>query len=609
MLYVVPLVLLIAIVPPNNFDAHSYHLSRIIEWLGNGNVDHFPTRHIQQLYHNIFGEYLVMHTFLLAGSDGFAGFVQFFASIGSIFGVSLLAKKLGASTRAQTLCAILLLTLPIGILESTTVQVDYVACFFFISFIYFGHDAIEFPRAETLVAMALSLAFGAFSKYTILMYALPFSIYFGITFFRKLGFTQTIKILGLFTLILTLVFLPFMSRNYQFFGNVLSPVEGYGLEVEKLSVEDFSLLATISGIIKNLSLHLGLPFNNYNVYLEKLITTAHGIIGFNVNDQRYGMDIFTVRFDVHEDMVPNNIHFIILTTSFIALFFASRATRLKWLAFCAFIGFVIFCTMMVFQLWSTRTHMPFFAMGCVVSGILFERLLKSNTVYLSVFLIIASLGYVMGNPSKPLLPLKYYSKKFLNYIPVAICPENEQQEQGVKLRLGSFYETNANESNCFVLKTNPKENDRQAIFKTLDSLGYYNDEKYETVFELSKEKMYFLSHPGDYENFKEIIPILENVKGNVGILFEKGNGFYHYWAVAQPAKANFGQMKYIGYRPRYAQLENAKKEFNYSYVLGDNPKLLSSCYAKRLIDTVYHSKSFYLAKLKVASGDKFFISN
>ena len=607
-LYILPLILLILIVPPNNFDAHSYHLSRIIQWLGNGNVDHFPTRHIQQLYHNIFGEYLVMHTFLLSGADRYSGFVQFLASLGSILAITLLAKRLGASRRAQILCGTLLMTLPIGILESTTVQVDYVACFFFISFVYFGYEAIEAPRRGTLIAMAASLAFGAFSKYTILMYALPFSIYFGINFFQKRGLWSTLKIVGLFISVIALVFTPFMTRNYDFFGNVLSPVEGYGLEVEKLSVEDFSLLATTSGIIKNVSLHVGLPFNNYNTFLERLITTVHGIIGFNVNDQRYGMDIFTVRFDVHEDMVPNNIHLIVLASSFLALFFVKKRFPLKWLAFCAFVGFVIFCTMMVFQLWSTRTHMPFFAMGCVVSGIVFERLLKNNTVYLSSFLILASLGYVLGNPSKPLLPLKYYSKKFLNYIPVAICPDNGAQEQGVKLMLSRFYETVPNESNCFVLKVSPIETDRANIFQVLDSLGYYNDEKFETVFELTKDKMYFLSHPGNYENVKGILPILKAVKGNVGILFKEGNGFYHYWAVAQQSTANFGQMKYIGYRPRYAELKNAKKEFKYNYVLGDNTELLSSYYKEKIIDTVYYSKTFYLAKLNKVSTEKVMIN-
>lgn len=601
LLYVLPLLLVVVIVPPNNFDAHSYHLSRIIAWLGNGNVNHFPTRHIQQLYHNVFGEYLVMQTFLLSGTDRFAGFVQFFASMGSILAVSLVAKGLGASLRAQILCGTLLLTLPIGIMESTTVQVDYIACFFFISFVYFGYEAIDSPQRDTLIAMALSLAFGAFSKYTTLMYALPFSAYFGIRFFQNRGLLPTLKILVLFVVILTAVFSPFMTRNYQFFGNILSPREGYGLEVEKLSIEDFSIKATVSGILKNSSLHLGLPFYGFNIFVERLITKAHESMGFHVNDHRYRMDTFTVRFDVHEDMVPNNIHFILLLISLSALFFVKSTSRIKWFAVCTFAGFVIFCTMMVFQLWSTRTHMPFFAMGCVLSALLFEQLLKNKTAYLSAFMLLASAGYILGNPSKPLLPLKYYTKKFLHYVPVAICPENQAQENGVKSRLSGFYTTVPNESHCYMMKQNSSKQDRKVIFRLLDSLGYYNDEKFETAFELDEEKKYFLSHPDDYENFKDLLSPLKRVKGNVGVLFKAGNGFYHYWAVVQLEKGNFGQMKYIGYRPAYAQLENAKKEFCYSHILGDDPALLAPFYKENMVDSVYHSKTFYLAKLKKPS--------
>ena len=609
LLYGVPLFLLAAMVPPNNFDAHSYHLSRIIEWLGNGNVNHFATRHIQQLYHNVFSEYMVMHTYLLAGTDRFAGFVQFFACLGSILGVSLVAKKLGASVSIQVLCSIMLLTLPIGIFESTSVQVDYVACFFFISFLYFGYEALDTPRKFTIFAMALSLAFGAFSKYTIFMYALPFSIYFGLMFIRQKGVVPTAGILITFLIVMSVVFTPFMTRNYQFFGNVLSPVEGHGLETERLSVEEFSLAATASGILKNASLHIGLPVNSYNTFVKEIITRIHEVFGFNVNDPRYSMDPFTVRFDVHEDMVPNNIHFILILVSILALFFIKTSARLKWFTICALIGFTIFSSMMVFQLWSTRTHMPFFAMGCILAAFVFGRLLQQKTIYLSFFLLAASVVFVFGNPSKPLLPLAYYSKKMLSHAPVAICPRNERQADAVRQKLGKYYDTVPNDSYCFALKQNPTKEERDIIFQILDSAGYYDDEKYETVFDLSHDKMYFLSHPANYENFEGLITPLKNTDGNVGILFKGGNGFYHYWSVVQTEKFNFGQMQYIGYRPKYAGLENAKREFRYNYIFGDDPSLLSPFYEKQVIDTVFYSKKFYLAKLKKPSSDKILIED
>jgi hypothetical protein len=42
--------------PPNNYDSHTYHLSRIIIWIENKNVAHCPTILYQQLNHTVLGE-------------------------------------------------------------------------------------------------------------------------------------------------------------------------------------------------------------------------------------------------------------------------------------------------------------------------------------------------------------------------------------------------------------------------------------------------------------------------------------------------------------------------------------------------------------------------
>lgn len=601
-LYLLPLLCLSVFVPPNNFDAHSYHLTRIIEWLGNNNINHFPTRHNQQLYHNVFAEYMVMHTFLLTESDTFAGTVQFLASIGSILACSLITLRMGGSIRAQILASVMIVTLPIGILESTSVQVDYVACFFFMSFLYFGFEALDVPRKDTLVAMAISLAFGAFSKYTIFMFALPFCVYFGIRFLSQLGILGATRIFALFTAMLFLVFAPFMYRNYTFFGHILSPVEGTGLEVENLSAGEFSFMGSISGIIKNIGLHLGLPFGSYNAWMENLVAKVHQMMGVNLNP--VGMDSFSVRFVLHEDMAPNTMHFAILAISLLGLLFIKGNGRLKWFAFCSCMGFAIFSSLMVFQLWSSRTHMPFFAMGCIISAIVLDHFLNKKTAQISLLLILSSISFVLANPSKPLLPLRYYSKKILNYAPANVCPQNKEQEYVVKNTLSNFYVSTPNSSNCYVSKDNIEGKDQKKIFEALDAVGYFKEEREETIFSLHKNAQYFSNHPESYNKFKDLIKQMKNVNENIGVLFNDGNGYYHYWAALQGEKYSFGQMKYIGYLPKYAELENAQNQFSYQYIFGDNPKLLAPYHNKNLVDTIYYSKGFYLAKLRHKVSDK-----
>lgn len=209
---------------PNNLDSNNYHLLRIAAWLDNHNVRHFPTYHVQQLYHNVLSEYLIIQTMLLSGTDQFANLVQFSAMLGSLMAISLLGKRLGFNYKSQILSAALLLFLPIGIFESTTTQNDYVACFFFLGFLVFGYAIMaEKGKTGSMVFMALSLAFGGFTKYPVLLYAFPFCAYFGFRILTKFNLSLSLKTLAITLIAFLLIFFPFFYRNFQLFGNVLAP--------------------------------------------------------------------------------------------------------------------------------------------------------------------------------------------------------------------------------------------------------------------------------------------------------------------------------------------------------------------------------------------------
>lgn len=257
---ILPLLALAVYTPPNNFDSNHYHLSRVLYWLINHNLDHYPTMFVQQLYHNVFAEYLVLHTFLLVGSDQLANIIQFGAMLGSIASVSLLAKRIGLRYRGQLLAGVLILCLPIGLFESTSTQVDYVACFFFTSFVMFGYWFLDRPERPTLVWFLLALVFGSFTKYPVLFFALPFVIYFAIQILRRHGLRFGLATLAGAMLLYALVFSPFFARNYAMFDSILSPQATSRLRDEKIPVDGYSIAYTASNFIKNAGLHVGTPY-------------------------------------------------------------------------------------------------------------------------------------------------------------------------------------------------------------------------------------------------------------------------------------------------------------------------------------------------------------
>ena len=88
-------IVLIAIVsPPNNWDSMTYHMSRVVHWMQNRCVEHYPTSYVPQLYHPPWAEFAIMHFQMISGGDRFANLIQWLSMVGSAIAVSLIAQKL-----------------------------------------------------------------------------------------------------------------------------------------------------------------------------------------------------------------------------------------------------------------------------------------------------------------------------------------------------------------------------------------------------------------------------------------------------------------------------------------------------------------------------------
>jgi hypothetical protein len=596
LLYILPLLFLALYAPPNNFDSHSYHLNRMLFWINNGNLDHFPTQHIQHLYLNVFAEYLLLDNYLLTGSDQNTGLIQFGAFIGSLAAISLLAGKFGLKANAQILATVFLLTLPIGIFESTSTQVDYVACFFFISYVYFGYDLIEKKSSLSLLGLALCLAFGGSSKYTIFIFAIPFTLYFAIRILVKYRIAYALKVLLVAATVLLLTFSAFFYRNYQLFGNIMSPPKENRFFSEAIPVEKFSPRYTLSGIVKNAGLNIGLPNTGFNLYLDAKIRQLHTWMDVDIDDPGLRLDHFSVRYSVHEDMVPNTIHFWIIVLAGLILLFSPGGWKIKWFWIWSVLGFILFCTLLKFQLWSTRTQMPFFAMGAVMVAYVFSELLKWKTVILIAPLLLVSSVFVYGNPNKALVPISLVTRKALAHIPVAICESDSAQGQKFRKYLSKYY-TFPGENGCHTLIKWPDYSERKKLFSILEDIGYYDDDRSSTVLAMSREKAYFLSHTDNYLNFKPLLGHIEENK-NVGLFFVHEWGFYHYWAAMDMQMEHPGKMEYIRYKKEFMVLKNAQKDFCYDYILADDLDLARKTIPKEDIDKIYRTRIFTLIKLK-----------
>lgn len=80
-------------------------------------------------------EFAIIHFYVLSGGDRLSNGVQWISMLGNLTGVSLIAKQLGGTKESQLLAALIAASLPMGILQASSTQTDYVVTLWLVSFL------------------------------------------------------------------------------------------------------------------------------------------------------------------------------------------------------------------------------------------------------------------------------------------------------------------------------------------------------------------------------------------------------------------------------------------------------------------------------------------
>ena len=149
--------------------------------------------------------------------------VQWLSMVGSLLGVSIVAKQLGANARQQVLAAVFAGTVPMGILQATGTQNDYVEAFWIICFLHFGLRLISLKSwdkalpasAQTGISLGLAVA----TKATAYIFALPFAFWFVFVALKA----KAVKPVAVIFIVALSINLGHYARNLELFGNPLGP--------------------------------------------------------------------------------------------------------------------------------------------------------------------------------------------------------------------------------------------------------------------------------------------------------------------------------------------------------------------------------------------------
>ena len=404
-LYFVIIIFIISFVtcviyPPNTPDAMSYHMPRVMQWIQNQEVSFFPTSVTRQLYISPFSGYLILHLVLLFGGDLAANFAQWFAMVFSVivtsFIIRLYVKNILASLIGMIFCA----TIPIGILQATSTQIDYMASLWLLVMVYFLIQYKIKSNFNFIVGFAISLSLAILSKQTSYIFSLPFCFYLLFLVLKK-NKKDFFK-LAIIPLILIVINFSHFKRNYDTFNNPI----GINKNSKTVINEKIDLKNLSSNLVRNISLNLTLPSSEFNQAIRNIVYSYHDFFDINITSKEttFKNDYF-IHFSLYETRASNTLHFILIIFCIYLGLFNSRRFNFPLAGYLLSLifGFVLFSLILKWQPWGNRLLLPFFVMFSPIIGIYLHQLKKPKlNLIIVVFLSFYSIPYLLMNDIRPL---------------------------------------------------------------------------------------------------------------------------------------------------------------------------------------------------------------
>jgi 4-amino-4-deoxy-L-arabinose transferase-like glycosyltransferase len=397
---------------PNNWDSQTYHLPRIEHWFQDGSLAFYPTSITRQNDMGPVAEILLLQLRVLGGSDFFYPLLQWISMLCSVAAAYRITRQLGGSEIQGWIAAVFLATLPIGILESTSTQNDYVVAALLCCFVTLGLEAVQRPETPFGLVLAAVAAAGlsGMAKPIGFLLGSGFALWFAFARIRRSAPRAWPGQAAGVVIVLALILGPFTARYLAAHDQFQSEVEG-SLINRSLGVEQ-----TLDNLLRHgvSNLVTGIPQLDALTYRLSLWIASGWALDRHRDDTTVPQQLAYVPpiglYVFHEDNAPNPIHLILVAAA--ALMSAARwrapAPAERWIYWGAWVfGVIAFSAVLRWGLWQVRFHLPAFALaGPLVATAWPERWSGPRaTATLFLFLGFTSLPVLFLNQSRELIPL------------------------------------------------------------------------------------------------------------------------------------------------------------------------------------------------------------
>lgn len=381
--------------PPNNWDAMTYNMPRVMHWIQNMTLAPYITSIDRQIGMAPLQSMLILSPVLLGKTDFFAPLVQWFGYIGTCLAVARICAQLGGSKKACLYSVMFFATVPMCILQASNTESGHVVGFFICCFVSFFLQWKNEPCLRHAVWSGLALGLAISSKGSAYPFAAATVLIMGFLCLRsKKRFMQ-----GCVAAVVVIALqIPALMRNLEAYDSLFASAEQ---NINKtVSVKTF-VAAASANFLMNLPVMGSSAFRQaYADFLERLDVRMDDSRIYPWGNPRDNVRKF---YSTEDSRAQNPLHALLLAGLLLAVLLR-RVTLPPLYTGMVVATFMLFSVFLVWFPHITRIHMGLYALAAPCAGLAAERLRQRWRTGLLVVLLIGALPPLLLNQTRPLLP-------------------------------------------------------------------------------------------------------------------------------------------------------------------------------------------------------------